>query len=109
MEMEQLVALCKRRGFLFQSSEIYGGLNGFWDMDAGRGTEAEHPRGMGGGIWSLGTTELDVPAGPPSAYEMTGLDCTIIMHPQIWEMLGPLRLVHRFHGRLQGVQISLSN
>ena len=31
MEMDKLVALCKRRGFLFQSSEIYGGLNGFWD------------------------------------------------------------------------------
>ena len=31
MEMEKLVSLCKRRGFLFQSSEIYGGLNGFWD------------------------------------------------------------------------------
>ena len=31
MEMDQLVALCKRRGFLFQSSEIYGGLQGFWD------------------------------------------------------------------------------
>ena len=31
MEMEQLVALCRRRGFLFQSSEIYGGLQGFWD------------------------------------------------------------------------------
>ena len=31
MRMEELVALCKRRGFLFQSSEIYGGLNGFWD------------------------------------------------------------------------------
>jgi len=31
MQMEHLVALCKRRGFLFQSSEIYGGLNGFWD------------------------------------------------------------------------------
>src|SRR5215813_13826573 len=29
--MERLVALCKRRGFIFQSSEIYGGLNGFWD------------------------------------------------------------------------------
>ena len=29
--MEKLVSLCKRRGFLFQSSEIYGGLNGFWD------------------------------------------------------------------------------
>ncbi len=31
MEMDQLVALCRRRGFLFQSSEIYGGLQGFWD------------------------------------------------------------------------------
>ena len=29
--MEKLVSLCKRRGFMFQSSEIYGGLNGFWD------------------------------------------------------------------------------
>lgn len=31
MEMDKLVALCRRRGFLFQSSEMYGGLNGFWD------------------------------------------------------------------------------
>ena len=31
MEMEKLVSLCRRRGFLFQSSEIYGGINGFWD------------------------------------------------------------------------------
>ena len=31
MEMDKLVALCKRRGYLFPSSEIYGGLNGFWD------------------------------------------------------------------------------
>src|SRR6187397_1560527 len=29
--MEKLVSLCKRRGFIFQSSEIYGGINGFWD------------------------------------------------------------------------------
>ena len=29
--MEDIVALCKRRGFIFQSSEIYGGINGFWD------------------------------------------------------------------------------
>ena len=29
--MEKLMALCKRRGFIFQSSEIYGGINGFWD------------------------------------------------------------------------------
>ena len=31
MEMDKIVSLCKRRGFLFQSSEIYGGLQGFWD------------------------------------------------------------------------------
>src|SRR5205809_5337875 len=29
--MEKIVSLCKRRGFIFQSSEIYGGLNGLWD------------------------------------------------------------------------------
>ncbi|MBO5959250.1 MAG: glycine--tRNA ligase, partial [Lentisphaeria bacterium] len=29
--MEKVVSLCKRRGFVFQSSEIYGGFNGFWD------------------------------------------------------------------------------
>ena len=31
MDMEKLVSLCKRRGFIFQSSEIYGGMNGCWD------------------------------------------------------------------------------
>ena len=30
-DMEKLVSLCRRRGFIFQSSEIYGGINGFWD------------------------------------------------------------------------------
>jgi hypothetical protein len=31
LQMEKIVSLCKRRGFVFQSSEIYGGINGFWD------------------------------------------------------------------------------
>ena len=31
VQMEKIVSLCKRRGFVFQSSEIYGGINGFWD------------------------------------------------------------------------------
>ncbi len=31
LRMEDLVSLCARRGFIFQSGEIYGGLNGFWD------------------------------------------------------------------------------
>ena len=85
MEMEQLVALCKRRGFLFQSSEIYGGLNGFWDYGP---LGVELKRNIREAWWRdmvTGHNELDVPAGAPSAYEMTGLDSTIIMHPQIWK------------------------
>ena len=31
LDMDKLVSLCKRRGFIFPSSEIYGGINGFWD------------------------------------------------------------------------------
>ena len=88
MEMEQLVALCKRRGFLFQSSEIYGGLNGFWDYGP---LGVELKRNIREAWWRdmvTGHNELDVPAGAPSAYEMTGLDCTIIMHPQVWKCSG---------------------
>ncbi len=40
--MEKIVSLCKRKGFIFQSSEIYGGLNGFWDYGPfGRRFETE--------------------------------------------------------------------
>jgi len=43
--MDALVSLCKRRGFIYPSSEIYGGLNGFFDYGPlGRGTEAQHPQ-----------------------------------------------------------------
>ncbi len=88
MEMEQLVALCKRRGFLFQSSEIYGGLNGFWDYGP-MGVELK--RNVREAWWRdmvTGHNELVVPPGAPSAYQMTGLDCTIIMHPQVWKCSG---------------------
>ena len=51
MQMEKRVSLCKRRGFLFQSSEIYGGLNGFWDYGP-LGVELSATSRMpGGGIW----------------------------------------------------------
>ena len=40
--MEKIVSLCKRRGFIFQSSEIYGGINGFWDYGPlGMGAQAK--------------------------------------------------------------------
>lgn len=88
MEMEKLVSLCKRRGFLFQSSEIYGGLNGFWDYGP---LGVELKRNVKDAWWRdmvSGHDDLSVPAGAPSAYEMTGLDCTIIMHPQVWKCSG---------------------
>jgi glycyl-tRNA synthetase len=94
MEMDQLVALCKRRGFLFQSSEIYGGLNGFWDYGP---LGVELKRNIREAWWRDMVTshdELEAPPGAPSAYEMTGLDCTIIMHPQVWKCSGHYDLFH---------------
>jgi glycyl-tRNA synthetase len=38
VDMDKIVSLCKRRGFIFQSSEIYGGTGSVWDYSAGRGT-----------------------------------------------------------------------
>ncbi len=94
MEMDQLVSLCKRRGFLFQSSEIYGGLNGFWDYGP---LGVELKRNVKEAWWKDMVTshdDLDAPAGAPSSFEMTGLDCTIIMHPQVWKCSGHYDLFH---------------
>jgi glycyl-tRNA synthetase len=88
MEMDKLVSLCKRRGFLFQSSEIYGGLNGFWDYGP---LGVELKRNVKEAWWSdmvNGHDDLSVAEGAPATYEMTGLDCTIIMHPQVWKCSG---------------------
>ena len=96
MDMDQLVALCKRRGFLFQSSEIYGGLQGFWDYGP-MGVELK--RNVREAWWRdmvTGHNELLVPPGAPSAYEMVGLDCAIIMHPQVWKVSGHYDLFHDF-------------
>jgi glycyl-tRNA synthetase len=94
MEMEKLVALCKRKGFLFQSSEIYGGLNGFWDYGP---LGVELKRNVREAWWRdmvTSNNELEIPPGAPSAYEMTGVDCTIIMHPQVWKCSGHYDLFH---------------
>jgi len=88
MEMEKLVSLCKRRGFLFQSSEIYGGLNGFWDYGP---LGVELKRNIKEAWWRDMVTahdDLATPPGAPEPYEMVGLDSTIIMHPQIWKCSG---------------------
>src|SRR5262249_24201881 len=88
MDMDKIVSLCKRRGFLFQSSENYGGLNGFWDYGP---LGVELKRNIKNAWWQdmvTGHDELAVQTGATSTYEMTGLDCTIIMHPQVWKCSG---------------------
>jgi glycyl-tRNA synthetase len=94
MDMDKLVSLCKRRGFLFQSSEIYGGLNGFWDYGP-LGTELK--RNIKEAWWRdmiTGHDDLDAPPGAPAAYQMVGLDSTIILHPQVWKVSGHYDLFH---------------
>ena len=96
MQMEQLVALCKRRGFLFQSSEIYGGLNGFWDYGP---LGVLLKKNVKDAWWSdmvVAHNEMMLQKGAPGLYEMTGLDCTIIMHPQIWKCSGHYDLFHDY-------------
>ena len=96
MQMEKLVSLCKRRGFLFQSSEIYGGLQGFWDYGP---LGVELKRNVKDAWWRdmvNAHDDLTAPAGAPAAYEMTGLDCTIIMHPQVWKCSGHYDLFHDY-------------
>lgn len=96
ISMDKLVSLCKRRGFLFQSSEIYGGLNGFWDYGP---LGVELKRNLKDAWWRdmvSGHNELKAPAGAPTTYEMVGLDSTIIMHPQIWKCSGHYDLFHDF-------------
>jgi glycyl-tRNA synthetase len=82
--MDDIVALCRRRGFIWQSSEIYGGINGFWDYGP---LGAELKRNLKDAWWQ------DIvkcpPAGPDgSIIDMVGVDCTIIMNPKVWVASG---------------------
>src|SRR5437762_13956883 len=74
--MEKIVSLCKRRGFIFQSSEIYGGINGFWDYGP---LGAELKRNIKEYWWRCLTQARD---------DIAGLDARIIMNPKIWEASG---------------------
>ena len=74
--MEKIVRLCKRRGFIFQSSEIYGGINGFWDFGP---LGAELKRNVKELWWTSMTRLRD---------DVVGLEASIIMSPQIWKASG---------------------
>ena len=92
--MDKLVALCKRQGFIFQSSDIYGGIGGFWDYGP---LGVELKRNIREAWWHdmiTGHDDTVAPEGAPSAYSMTGLECSIIMHPQVWKASGHYELFH---------------
>ena len=74
--MEKIVSLCKRRGFVFQSSEIYGGFNGFWDYG---------PYGVAlkKAVEQLWWNEM-----VETRNNVVGLDSTIICHPKTWKASG---------------------
>ena len=73
--MSDLVALCKQRGFIFQSSEVYGGLNSCWDMGP-YGVELKN--NLKNRWWRAMTLRQDV----------VGVDASILMHPMVWKASG---------------------
>jgi glycyl-tRNA synthetase len=82
--MEKIVALCRRRGFIFGSSEIYGGIAGFWDYGP---LGCELKRNVKEAWWQ--DMVRNPPPGPGGAeYQMVGVDCSIIMNPKVWEASG---------------------
>jgi len=92
--MDAIVSLCKRRGFAFQSSEIYGGLKGLWDYGP---LGVELKRNIKEAWWRDMITahdELEQPQGAPSAFQMVGIESSIIMHPRVWKTSGHYDLFH---------------
>ncbi len=86
--MEKIVALCKRRGFIFQNSEIYGGQNGFWDYGP---LGVELKRNVREAWWREMVSSNDplfAPEGAPRPFGMVGVETSIVMHPQVWKCSG---------------------
>ena len=74
--IDEIVALAKRRGFVFQSSEIYGGLNGFFDYGP---LGVELRKNIKDAWWEDMVRRRD---------DMVGLDSGIIMNPKVWQASG---------------------
>ncbi len=82
--MDDIVALCRRRGFIWQSSEIYGGINGFWDYGP---LGAQLKKNLKDAWWrDIVLSDMTGPTGNP--FDIVPVDCTIIMHPRVWEASG---------------------
>ena len=76
VDMGKIVSLCKRRGFIFQSSEVYGGLASCWDYGP---LGVELKRNIKNYWWKKVVQERD---------DMVGIDASIMMHPQVWVASG---------------------
>jgi glycyl-tRNA synthetase len=76
LTMEKLVSLCQRRGFIFPSSDIYGGLSGCWDYGP---VGIELKRNVKEAWWRSIVQERD---------DMLGMDTSILMNPRVWEASG---------------------
>ncbi len=78
VDMEKIVSLCRRRGFIFPSSEIYGGLSSCWDYGP---LGVELKQNIKQDRWRAVVQERD---------DIVGLDSSILMHPQTWVASGHL-------------------
>ncbi|MEX0843584.1 MAG: glycine--tRNA ligase, partial [Gemmatimonadota bacterium] len=74
--MDKLVSLAKRRGYVFQSSEIYGGAGSVWDYGP---LGVELKRNVKERWWSRMVHQRE---------DVEGLDASILMHPRVWEASG---------------------
>ena len=77
--MDKVISLCKRRGFIFQSSEIYGGLANTWDYGP-YGVELKN--NVKRAWWKSNVYERD---------DIFGMDAAILMHPKVWEASGHIQ------------------
>ncbi|MCL5438568.1 MAG: glycine--tRNA ligase, partial [Patescibacteria group bacterium] len=99
-KMDKITALCKRRGFIFQGSDIYGGFGGFWDFGP-LGVELKN--NIKKQWWKNTVYERD---------DVVGLDAAIIMNPKVWEASGhvtvftdPLVECKRCHHRFRADKV----
>jgi glycyl-tRNA synthetase len=76
LTMEDLASFCKRKGFVFKSSEIYGGVSGFWDYGP---LGVELFKNLKDDFWKFFVHEKD---------NMVGIEASIVSHPRTWKASG---------------------
>ncbi|HEU0036150.1 MAG TPA: glycine--tRNA ligase [Kofleriaceae bacterium] len=91
--MDKIMALCKRRGFIYQASDIYGGINGFWDYGP---LGAQLKKNLRDLWWQdVVMNPCGGAAGPDGKpVEIVGLDSCIIQHPKVWVASGHTETFH---------------